>query len=442
MILVKKSKPLTFALLLTTAFLAAGIGLINAASVRAAGPVDNAQLLEAQQFQSNGACTCAPQDTLDCRDFTSAEQAQACFDTCLVNTGYDVYDLDADGNGLACETTAYGINPAVQSPISEEENIAPLAESVPGANNLIANGNFEYGFYPVPQLGFEPPDTGQVPIGWDWYKSNTYGKVTILNNQEFGLVCRDDTGAAQATNQPPDDDSPFGPIPGVVYQRPNNSLSFRFQSTDEPDMRLGVYQIVNVTPGQDYRFSISGTIQVQSGASTLQPTNPEAPEEAQNHTLEISFDQNGGTNWQAVPLEKRHVVEFTEHKLEFKVSEDDEDIAIIQDFETVVRARSDKMTVFMTAWRKWANWRTTRFVIDCVSLVPVSADAVPVQPAAVTQPPAEPAQAEATTPDQTTQIIPPSGGILDRAGNSLLVIGASVLVLLGLVGAGVWNMRR
>ncbi len=449
-----KARPFFVAVFAPILLLLAGGLYLGATNVRAAGPIDQ-PVAQTGQFQAGDNCTCAPKDTLDCRDFSNAEQAQACFDKCLASAGYDVYDLDTNGNGQACETTAYGNNPAIESPIANQDNLAPPAESVPGASNLITNGNFEYGFYPVPELGFEPPDTGQVPNGWNWYKSNTYGKVNIEDNQEFGLVCRDDVGAAEATNQPPEENSPFGPIPGVVYRRPNNSLSLHIQSTDEPDMRLGVYQTIKVKPGQDYLFSISGTIQIQSGAATLQSDDPEAPIEAQNHTLEISFDPNGGTDWQAVPLEKRHVVEFKENKLEFKTSKDNEDIAVIQDFETVVRARSDKMTIFLTAWRKWANWRTTRFIVDCVSLVPVKAGAAPAvqslpsqpaqpdqaQPAAAEQPATE-SQPAQTTPNQTTQIIPPSGGILDKASNSFLIIGASVIVLLGLIGAGVWNMRR
>ncbi|RME98035.1 MAG: hypothetical protein D6768_18295, partial [Chloroflexi bacterium] len=314
-------------------------------------------------------CDCSA-DTLDCRNFGSAREAQACFDACLASAGFDVHDLDVDGDGLACETTAYtsGTSP---TPAAAPQSAPTLPEAVPGANNKIFNGNFEFGFYQVPQLGFEAVDVGNVPNYWGWYKSNTHGKVTIENNQRFGLVCKDDAGMAETINNPPDDpNSPFGPVPDVVYQRPNNALSLHMQSTDEPDMRLGVYQTVAVVPGLDYRFSMSGTIQVQSGGGTLQPDDAEAPIEAQNHTIEVSFDQNGGNDWKAIPLEKRQVVEFKEEKLEFKISEDNEDIATVQDFETVVHAESDRMTIFITGWRKWANWRTAIFTIDCVSLEP------------------------------------------------------------------------
>lgn len=413
---------------------------------------------QAMLLAQGGTCSCSA-NTLDCRSFNSREEAQFCFDQCLSVAGYDVHDLDSDGNGRACETTAYAIIPG-QEPGSQQTAPppAPLPAVVPGANNKIYNGNFEYGFYQVPQLGFEPGDVGNIPFYWGWYKSNTYGKVTIDNNQGFGIVCPDDVGAIQAFKSlPTQPDDPandiFGPIPGVnPFLRPNNSLSMHMQSTDQPDMRLGVYQTVNVVPGQDYRFALSGTIQVQKGGKTLQSDDPEAPLEAQNHTIEVSFDPNGGTNWQAIPLEKRNVVQFNEYVLEF--SGDDPELATVQNYETVVRARTDKLTVFITAWRKWANWRTSRFIVDCVTLEPIgsggAAPAAQAVPPALTGSPAEEAavvKPSAVEPDTGAaptemQIIPPSGGIVETSGSSLLTVIVSVVVLGGLVGAGIWNIRR
>ena len=47
-------------------------------------------------------CSCTGPD-LDCADFDTHNQAQACFEHC-VSLGYgDVYRLDGDNDGLACE---------------------------------------------------------------------------------------------------------------------------------------------------------------------------------------------------------------------------------------------------------------------------------------------------------------------------------------------------
>lgn len=47
-------------------------------------------------------CTCES-DFLNCDDFSSSGQAQACFDFCLAETGADVHNLDGNNDGEACE---------------------------------------------------------------------------------------------------------------------------------------------------------------------------------------------------------------------------------------------------------------------------------------------------------------------------------------------------
>ena len=39
----------------------------------------------------------------DCRDFETQVEAQACFDHCWSEVGFDVHRLDGDGDGDACE---------------------------------------------------------------------------------------------------------------------------------------------------------------------------------------------------------------------------------------------------------------------------------------------------------------------------------------------------
>ena len=49
-----------------------------------------------------GACDCNGPD-LDCADFVTHADAQACFEACMTQGYGDVFRLDADGNGQACE---------------------------------------------------------------------------------------------------------------------------------------------------------------------------------------------------------------------------------------------------------------------------------------------------------------------------------------------------
>lgn len=520
-------------------------------------------------FQTNP-CDCSG-DTLSCNDFSSQNEAQACYERCQTQTGTDIHNLDGyDNDGLVCEyldpdpSFTPAPDPAQPAATGEAAQTGEQPESTTpvGGRNLVFNGNFEFGFYQVPELGFEPPDAGNVPKDWGWYKNNAYGKYTIDSNQRFGIVCADDLEpGGKPEPQEEEDDSPFGPIPGLENRpTPNNALELHMQSTDEMDARLGVYQTINVVPGQDYRFSMSGTIEVQGGARTetqLGPDGTPVPQ-APNHTFELYFDHTGGTNWRAIPFEKWINVPLDEERLFFSFEETERKgegaLAEIDSYETIVTARTNKMTIFITGWRKWANWRTAKFTVDCVSLVPVNlagnpnsgiaapppaptpyvdivqpasitegaaqpedqpqsgatstepqnqpqvteselpttgapAESNPIQPEpapaqpqpetipaeaqpeiaiqnqaedtaaqpetepviAETQPEAAPAQPETVTAEPDVQaapaeeasgIIPTSGGILENTGSKLLFGIAAVVVIFGLIGAGVWNMRR
>jgi hypothetical protein len=50
----------------------------------------------------SGTCNCNGPD-LDCANFATHAQAQACYDYCMAQTGRDVFRLDGDNDGIACE---------------------------------------------------------------------------------------------------------------------------------------------------------------------------------------------------------------------------------------------------------------------------------------------------------------------------------------------------
>ncbi len=51
-----------------------------------------------------GGCTVCSHDAYNCSDFQEQEEAQACFDYCMEQVGYDVHNLDGNENGIACES--------------------------------------------------------------------------------------------------------------------------------------------------------------------------------------------------------------------------------------------------------------------------------------------------------------------------------------------------
>ena len=48
-------------------------------------------------------CACSG-DLYNCTSFGTHAQAQACFNYCWQQVGYDVHNLDSDGDGVACES--------------------------------------------------------------------------------------------------------------------------------------------------------------------------------------------------------------------------------------------------------------------------------------------------------------------------------------------------
>lgn len=402
-----------------------------------AGPASAGPALAVMPPQQEGeVCDCS-EDTYSCQvDFATRNEAQACLDYCRALGFGDVHRLDRDNDGIACENLPLAPEPqptpvVPAAPEPQPTPVAPAPEPARTTPNLIRNGDFEFGFYQVPELGFEPPDVGNVPVSWNWYRSQAYGKYDIDNNENFGIVCPDNIAL----------DTPA-----------RNALGIYMQSTDQPDARLGVYQTVNVTPGVEYLFSMNGVIQVQKGGSS-----PDI-----NNRVELYFDHSGNTDWRAIPHEKWIQVPFREQELEFEVSdEEDPDLATVETYYSVVKARSNTMTIFLTAWRRWPNWRTTNFTFDCLSLAPLSqvniGPIVPElaglsvttvdkalaggqvlpqgEPAIMTQP------GPGVQPAGQPPLFPPAGGEPEKK-NSLWVTLVSIVVISGLVVAGIWNARR
>jgi len=380
--------------------------------------------------QAEDACYCSS-DIYNCNNFQYQQEAQACYDDCQAQGRGDIHELDSNSNGLACEELPLEPTPITSqaTPYTDPAFNDPVFRSLANADNLLTNGNFEADFYGAPELGFEPPETGWIPNSWGWFKSQAYGKYNIYGNEGFALVCPDDFR---------------------LFTNSALSLSFHIQSSDQPDARLGVYQTVSVTPGQQYLFAIQGAIQSQPGAGS-----PDI-----NNRLEVFFDQSGGTDWQATPHEKWTSLPWREQELEFETSgPNDPDLARIQEYYTIVKPSSNRLTVFLNAWRRWPNWRTTIFTVDCVSLTPLNQVDVAALAPRLTQlsttavdaalkgsggvaAPASVSGQPAAAPVTGAVIAPAAGGIVDTKSNWLLITAVSLLVILGLVGAGVWNARR
>jgi hypothetical protein len=167
----------------------------------------------------------------------------------------------------------------------------------------------------------------------------------------------------------------------------------------EPDRYFGIYQTANVIPGKIYAFTIRGLVRTNTG--NVQETK-------YGYRLQVGFDLNGGQDWKAV---KNWVELPWDEQLRWQ------DSFRFDTYATTLTAKSDRLTVFIRAWKKWADAGEGDYDVDDIRLM---------GPAVVT--PQAP-------PIPTTGEAPAS--VLDNVR-----VWATVALLLLLLGGAVWQARR
>lgn len=66
-------------------------------------------------------CDCSA-DLYNCADdFRTQQEAQACYDACLAQTGLDVHNLDHDGDGTVCESLPLAVQTVAPTPTATPE---------------------------------------------------------------------------------------------------------------------------------------------------------------------------------------------------------------------------------------------------------------------------------------------------------------------------------
>lgn len=255
------------------------------------------------------------------------------------------------------ETAPVTITPTPTTPtptITPTETITPVTE----IRNVLRNGDFEE--------GFEPNELGKY-----W---------SSFNNGDADFTFHID-------------DWPLVVIEGKYTQL------IEIKEAVKPDRYLGIYQTAEVIPGKDYAFSMRGLVRTNTGS---------VEQTSYGYRLQVGFDLGGGQDWEAVeewvelPWDEQLRLQDSFH---FDV------------YTTTLTATSDKLTVFIRAWKKWADSGEGDYDVDDIQLV---------GPALVTD----------TTP---APAVPVTGGepatILDNVR-----VWATIALLLLLFGGAIWRL--
>jgi hypothetical protein len=176
----------------------------------------------------------------------------------------------------------------------------------------------------------------------------------------------------------------------------------------ETDAYAGIYQTIEVTPSQKYQLSFKGLVRSDEGS---------IDESNYGYRLQYAIDLSGNqdwqkvTNWVELPWDEQPRT-GPENGSAFKTN------SMEQDFT----AKGDEVTIFIRAWKKWADRGEGNFNIDAVRVVAL-------EPAAAVETP---------TPEQPL----PTTGDSSTAPVNWVWIAASTALLVFLVGGAVANQRR
>jgi hypothetical protein len=223
----------------------------------------------------------------------------------------DMEALAEEAGPLTAPTTA------PSAPVIDGET--PSRSLVPESiDNLLANSDFNQGFQ-------------ENGVAQDWKNFNNSDSVFSYRSDDWPWV-KEEGGQTQI---------------------------IRIKDAGLPDRYAGIYQVVDVVPGQVYTFTISGLVRTNAG--DVQHTNF-------GYRMEVGFDPSGGRSWKAVD-------EWMELPWDEQLRQQNE--YRFDRYTTTVTADSSKLTVFIRGWKKWADAGEGAFNIDSASLVgPVPAVAI------------------------------------------------------------------
>jgi hypothetical protein len=245
-------------------------------------------------------------------------------------------------------------------PTVVETAVAVVEISEPIISERVRNGSFE--------AGFEDHSLGQ---GW-----NSFNNGSAI----FEFI---------------DETWPPAVFDGEHAQR------IQVREASQPDRYAGIYQTVNVMPGETYDLSLHG--QIRTGEGNINASQ-------YGYRMQLGIDYDGGQDWTAV----EDWIELPWDEQRF-----DSDFLFFYDYTTSVVAAGSRLTLFIRSWNKWPDPGRVEYTLDAISLV----GPAPTKEIAFDRP------------------LPTTGDAPLSASGWMRVL-ASILVLCVLIAGAVWQVRR
>jgi hypothetical protein len=253
------------------------------------------------------------------------------------------------GTGTPETVTPGTITPT--EPVTPTETVTVTIET----RNVIRNGNFEEGFQ-------------ANELGKYWNGFNNGDAKFSFHIDDWTLI-----------------------VPEGTYAQ-----LIEIKEASQPDRYLGMYQTVDVIPGEEYTFSMQGMVRTNTG---------DVEKTSYGYRLQVGFDLSGGQDWEGVE-------DWTEMQWDEQLRV--QDSFRFDDYTTTLTATGDQLTVFIRAWKKWADLGEGDYNVDDIQLV-------------------GPARVVPSAPG-----VPVTGGAADTIWENVRV-WATIALLLLLVGGAIWR---
>jgi len=195
---------------------------------------------------------------------------------------------------------------------SSATSSSALVAAKPQVRELLANGDFEQGF-------------GNTGVGLQWGSFKTEGAAISFSSE----------------------------APGPFVKTGSSAQRISISQAAQADQYAGIYQQVEVIPGQTYTLKLFG--QIRSPFGDIQASS-------YGYRMEYAIDYNGGTNWGRIPEQDWVELPWDEQRL------DTAEVKFLGHAASV-EATSDQLTLFVRAWNKWPHPALAEYTLDSLSLV-------------------------------------------------------------------------
>ncbi len=118
----------------------------------------------------------------------------------------------------------------------------------------------------------------------------------------------------------------------------------------QPDRYAGIYQTVDVLPGQTYELTLHG--QIRTGQGDIQVSQ-------YGYRMQLGIDYDGGQDWTAVD----DWIELPWDEQRF-----DSEFLFFYDYAMPVLATGSRLTIFIRSWNKWPDPGPAEYTLDAISL--------------------------------------------------------------------------